>query len=132
MRVVVDTNVIVAALLTPGRTPERCLDALRARGATVLVDDRVIAEYRAVIARPKFKSVDPARASALVESIVAAAERVEVTAYAGPMIDGDDRAFVEVALAGRADAIVTGNAKHFPRDVGVDVLSPAEALARWG
>ncbi|MEZ4406275.1 MAG: putative toxin-antitoxin system toxin component, PIN family [Polyangiales bacterium] len=132
MRVVVDTNVIVAALLTPGRTPERCLDALRAQGATVLVDERIVAEYRAVIARPKFRSVDPARASALVESLIAGAERVEVTAYAGPMIDGDDRAFVEVARAGRADAIVTGNAKHFPRDVGVEVLSPAEALARWG
>lgn len=132
MRVVVDTNVIVAALLTPGRTPERCLDALRARGATVLVDERVTAEYRAVIARPKFKSVDPARASALVESLIAGAERVEVTAYAGPMVDGDDRAFVEVALAGRADAIVTGNAKHFPEGLGVEVMSPAEALARWG
>ncbi len=46
------------------------------------------------------------------------------------MVDPDDRVFVEVARTGRADAIVTGNGKHFPDEVGVLVLSSAALLEK--
>ena len=46
------------------------------------------------------------------------------------MIDEDDRSFIEVGLAGRAEAIVTGNPRHFPRNLGLEVLSPGELLTR--
>ncbi len=65
MRLVLDTNVLVSALLHPGRTPDLALLALRAAGAVVLVDARVEAEYREVLSRPKFNAVDPARREAL-------------------------------------------------------------------
>ena len=55
LRLVVDTNVVVAALLHPGRTPDLAITALCARHAIVLVDARVELEYRSVIARAKFK-----------------------------------------------------------------------------
>lgn len=130
MRVVIDTNVIVAALLHPERTPDRALLVLRARGAIVLVDHRIEAEYRAVLARPKFAAIEAERRDALLDRILGSAERVMAAPLEVSMIDEDDRVFVEVARAGRADAIVTGNAKHFPADLGVEVLSPAELLAR--
>lgn len=133
MRLVIDTNVLVSALLDPGRTPSRALAAALARGAVALVDDRVEAEYRSVLARPKFRAVEPARREALLAAVLAASERVESPpAYGGPMADGDDRAFVEVALAGGADALVTGNARHYPAGLGFEVISPAELLARCG
>jgi uncharacterized protein len=44
--------------------------------------------------------------------------------------DPDDRPFIEVALSGRADAVVTGNVRHFPPDLGVVVLSPRALLQR--
>lgn len=129
MRLVVDTNVVVAALLNPGRTPDRALAALLARGATVLVDARVEGEYREVLARPKFRRVDPARTASLLASLLARGESLgAVPAWEGALIDDDDRAFVEVALAGRADAVVTGNARHYPTDLGFAVLSPAALL----
>lgn len=131
MRVVIDTNVLVSALLTPGRTPERALMALAAAGAVTLVDARIEDEYRAVLARPKFAAIDPARREALLALVLGGAERVTVTeAFAGALIDDDDRVFVEVALAGRADAVVTGNLKHYPPGLGVEALAPSALLAR--
>lgn len=129
MRLVVDTNVLVAALLNPGRTPDRAVAALLARGATVLVDARVEGEYREVLARPKFRKLDPARTDALLASLLARAERLAaVPAWEGALPDADDRAFVELALAGRADAVVTGNGRHYPPNLGFAVLSPAGLL----
>jgi putative PIN family toxin of toxin-antitoxin system len=132
MRLVVDTNVLVSALLHPGRRPDRALAAIRERRDVVLFDERLVAEWREVIARPKFRSIDAGRGGALVDALVAAGELVVVpTPFAGELVDADDRAFVEVALAGLADAIVTGNARHYPTGLGFDVLGPAALLDRF-
>ncbi len=132
MRLVIDTNVIVAALLNPGRTPDRALAAVLARGDTILHDARLVEEYRDVMARPKFRRVDPARTDALLASLLGRGEDLGVVApWAGALLDADDRAFVEVALAGRADAVVTGNTRHYPTDLAFEVLSPAELIARF-
>lgn len=133
LRLVLDTNVLVAALLTPGRTPDRALSAIFARGDVVLYDARLEAEYRAVLARPKFRGIDPGRAEGLLAAVLSGAEDVgAVERWEGAMTDADDRAFVEVALGGRADAVVTGNARHYPTQLSFAVLSPAALLERLG
>ncbi len=133
MRLVLDTNVLVSALLSPGRTPDRALAAVRERGDVVLYDERIILEYREVLSREKFRSIDPARTEALVARLIARGERVIVTkVYAEAMIDDGDRMFIEVALSGRADALATGNVRHYPTNLGFDVLPPAALLARIG
>ena len=131
LRLVLDTNVLVAALLTPGRTPDRALAAVFARGDVVLYDARMEAEYREVLSRPKFRGVDRGRVEALLSSVLGRAEDVgAVDRWDGPMTDADDRVFVEVALGGRADAVVTGNARHYPTGLAFAVLSPAGLLER--
>lgn len=131
MRLVFDTNVLVSALLNPGRTPDLALAAARHAAVTVLIDDRIEAEYREVLARPKFRKVDPAKREALLTEMLTGCERVTVAApFEGALIDADDRVFVEVALAGHALALVTGNTKHYPTDLGFEVLTPAALLAR--
>lgn len=131
LRLVIDTNVLVSALLTPGRTPERALRAMRARGAVVLLDAMIEAEYREVLARPKFARVEGTRRESLLRAVLDGGERVTVaTASTRALIDGDDRVFVDVALAGGAVAVVTGNGRHYPTDLGFAVWSPAELLAR--
>lgn len=127
----IDTNVLVSALLNPDRTPARALAAVASRGCAVLVSEPIEAEYRAVLARPKFRAVEPARREALLAALLGACERVTVTeSSVMALIDGDDRVFIDVARAGRADAVVTGNAKHYPTDAGFAVLSPTALLAR--
>lgn len=131
MRLVFDTNVLVSALLNPGRTPDLAVRAARRAGSVALVDARIEEEYRSVLARPKFRAIDPARRAALLDEIFATCERVTATeVYAGALIDPDDRVFIEVALAGGADALVTGNLKHYPSECPVAVISPAALLAR--
>jgi putative PIN family toxin of toxin-antitoxin system len=130
-RVVIDTNVLISALLKPGSVPDRALTALWASGAMALYDDRILAEYREVAARPKFRAVPHARTEALFVTLQGHGERLEAVAgWSGAMADESDRIFVEVALAGRADALVTGNLKHYPPGLGFELQPPATLLAR--
>lgn len=132
MRVVVDTNVIVSALLKPGSVPDRALAAIWEH-ATVLYDRRVAQEYRDVLARPKLRAIDRGRADALIATLhERGVDLGEVPAWTGAMTDEDDRVFVEVALAGPAGAIVTGNLRDYPTGLGFEVLPPATLLARLG
>jgi putative PIN family toxin of toxin-antitoxin system len=131
-RLVIDTNVLVAALLHPGRTPDRAIAAILTRGVIVLLDERIEREYRSVLSRPKFAAIPAARRDSLLSTLLSASERVSGIAESeDAMIDPDDRVFVEVARAGGAHALVTGNAKHFPSELGLHVLSPAALLAAW-
>jgi putative PIN family toxin of toxin-antitoxin system len=131
MRLVIDTNVLVAALLHPGRTPDRALSRALAEG-TLLLDERIEAEYREVLARPKFASIPRQRRDALLAALLRRAERVAAEPAQDAMTDEHDRVFVEVARGGRAEALVTGNIRHFPATLGLCVLTPAELLARLG
>lgn len=130
MRLVIDTNVLISALLKPGSVPDRALGAMWRRGAVALFDARIVDEYRDVAARPKFRSLDPVRVAAMLEKLLARGEQLEgPAAWNGVMADEGDRMFVEAALAGRADAIVTGNLKHYPSNLGFEVQPPATLLA---
>ena len=133
MRLVLDTNVLVSALLKPGRVPDRLLTVVWEGAAVALYDARMADEYRAVLARPKFRAIDRARIEEVFARLRAHGEEITSAGdWTGAMRDDDDRIFVEVALAGRADAIVTGNLKDYPRDQGFDVQPPATVLAMLG
>lgn len=129
MRLVLDTNVLVSALLKPGSVPDRAMAAAWKHGV-VIYDARIVDEYRSVLARPKLK-LDERQVAALIDTFLADGVDVgESAPFHGAMSDDDDRMFVEVALTGRAHAIVTGNGADFPPSIGVRVLSPAMLLAQ--
>ena len=130
MRLVLDTNLLVSALLKPGSVPDRALSAVWSTGAVVLYDARLEAEYRDVLMRPKFKAIERQRITDFLAKLRGGGHDVgEVAVWDGAMKDDDDRIFVEVALGGRADAIVTGNLRHYPSDLGFAVHPPATLLA---
>jgi putative PIN family toxin of toxin-antitoxin system len=132
MRLVVDTNVLISALLHPDRTPASCLARALAERVTVLLDARIEQEYREVLARPRFAAIDVLRRDALFASLLAAGEWVTCAPQRElVLVDDDDRMLVEVALSGRADALVTGNARHIPTTLGFTVFSPAALLAHF-
>lgn len=54
MRVVVDTNILVSGVLNPHGPPGRIVNAILVETFTVLYDDRILSEYRAVLAQPAF------------------------------------------------------------------------------
>lgn len=132
MRVVLDTNVLVSAILTPGRSAHQVL-LLTLRGDLQLcVDRRIVAEYREVLARKRFGFV-PDLVEDLLEALLEEALEVLPAPLPGRFPDEADRAFVEVAVAAGARVVITGNARHFgaAQKAGVLVKSPGEFLARW-
>lgn len=132
MRIVLDTNVLVSGLLSPHGPPGRIVDLFLDGSVTLLVDDRIVMEYREVLARPRFR-FDPVDVDAVLSLIDTAGERVAAGPLSVTVQDPYDLPFLEVAHTGKADALVTGNARHFrgAAAVGVHVLSPAAFVKRW-
>ena len=129
LRVVVDTNVLVSGLLNAEGPPARVLDLVRDGDVTLLVDDRILEEYRAVVARPKFRgAIQPAQAEALLDLFSHLGEPVGTRPLDAVLPDPDDAPFLEVAVAGRAHALVTGNLKDFPPTTGLRILGAADFL----
>jgi putative PIN family toxin of toxin-antitoxin system len=132
VRVVLDTNVLVSGLLNPHGSPGRVVDLFLAGEITLLVDDRILAEYRAVPPRPKF-GFDVSDVLDVLGQIEAESMRVMATPLGISLPDETDLPFLEVALAGEAQALVTGNARHFakPKGASLAVESPAQFIRRW-
>lgn len=129
--IVLDTNVLVSALLSASGPAARILELVLAGELMVAYEDRILAEYRQVLARPRF-GFDPQD----VEEILSALETTGLATLVQPspavLNDPTDQAFLEVALT-LGVPLVTGNLRHFPASVCAParVFSPAEFLAWW-
>jgi putative PIN family toxin of toxin-antitoxin system len=130
MIIVLDTNILVSALLSPLGKPAQILDMVLAGDATLAVDDRLLAEYQEVLARPRF-AFDVEDVNTLLEYIRAEAIHVQSESLHLPLPDLDDLMFLEVAKTIRA-ILITGNLRHFPGEhrAEVPVLSPTEFLSK--
>lgn len=129
MSVVIDTNVLVSGIINPHGPPGRVVDSIVSLAITPLYDDRILSEYRDVLLRPVF-GFRRNDVSALLNFIEFSGEYITAGRVDVVLPDPDDLPFVEVAIAGLADALVTGNTKHFTpaRQHGVSILSPAALL----
>ncbi|MEA5076730.1 MAG: putative toxin-antitoxin system toxin component, PIN family [Coriobacteriia bacterium] len=112
IRAVLDTNVYVAALLSRDGSPARIIRALGDGLLDAVVCPRLLAELRGVLARPKIaERVDVARAEDFVQWLDRVATTVPhpgVIAQVSP--DPDDDYLIALALIGRAEVIVSGDA----------------------
>ena len=131
MTVVLDTNVLVSALLRPWGKPAEILRMVMRRDLSVAFDARVLGEYTEVLQRPRF-GFPPRRVRDLIDHVRSAGQRVVAAPLPKPLPDPDDEVLLSVAIAARAEALVTGNKKDYPRPSrqGIAVLSPAEFLAK--
>lgn len=132
MKVVVDTNVLVSAMLSPHAPPAQVLRLVLQGDLVPLHDERIISEYRQVLSRPAF-AFDPEDVGAMLEGIEWSGEAVFARPLRTELPDPDDLPFLEVAVAGSADALVTGNLRHYRAVRGrhdVQVLSPRDLLER--
>jgi len=127
---VLDTNVLVSGLLQPSGPPGRLVDLVVSGGLRLTVDDRIIAEYCEVLARPKF-GITRAQQEA-IQALLMEQDLVGAPALAVELPDPDDLPFLEAAALANDKILVTGNPKHFPASQrhGVRLLSPREAWTR--
>jgi putative PIN family toxin of toxin-antitoxin system len=132
MRVVIDTNVMVSGILNPHGPPGRIVNALLSESITVLHDDRILSEYREVLLRPTFH-FPRSDVEILLDFVESAGEHVSAEPLSLVLPDPNDLPFLEVATTGGADALITGNIKHFKPRGGQHsalVTKPADFLRR--
>jgi putative PIN family toxin of toxin-antitoxin system len=131
-RAVLDTNVLVSGLISPGGHSAALLLELRAGAFELVVSPILLAELGDVLGRPKFRPyVTAAEAAAFVELV-----GNEATIYNDPppaeerlSADPDDEYLLDLARAASADVLVSGDSHLLVlRDVG-PVMTPADFLA---
>jgi putative PIN family toxin of toxin-antitoxin system len=128
LRLVIDTNVLVSAAIKPAGLPRTVLLLALTRPARLYISQSIFEEYSDVLARPELKIRKGLRLQLLqfIKShshFVKPARRLNVTH------DPDDNIFLECADAARADYLVTGNQKHFPKFwKNAKVISPGELI----
>jgi len=127
--IVLDTNVIISGIIRPFSKKASILRLVADGTVQLAYDLRLLSEYRGVLNRPKFNV-----AKENVEAFLAQIEQEGFLVLVKPLKihlpDPDHEPFLEVALAARVEAIITGNKRHFPKKEyeGVKILSPAEFL----
>jgi len=130
-RAVFDTNVVVSGFLSPAGPPGRIVEWLRNGEVQAVVDDRIMAEYAEVLARPVLR-LPVAEVELVLASIRTRAFSVEAAAIhlTHELPDPDDAPFLECAQTAGVP-LVTGNIRHFPKSAtkGVSVLTPAQFVA---
>ena len=131
LRLVLDTSVIVSALLRPRSTPRLAFDAATAR-SKVLVSAATIAELDDVLRRPKFnKYVSEDQRLEFLAALVQSAEMVEITESIRECRDPKDDKFLELASSGNANFLLTGDADLLALHPfrGTAIISPADFLS---
>ena len=109
MRVVVDTNVVVSAILLPRSVPRQAFDAAAALG-TLLISEATLAELHDVLRLPKFdRYVSEEDRLEILVALVREAEQIEVAETCSVCRDSGDDKFLELALSGKATHLVTGD-----------------------
>lgn len=130
IRVVIDTNVLVSALLTGG-LPEAVVDLAISGEVQWFASESILAEYEDVIKRPRLaidfdKAADAMARIRAIVSIVSPAVRVAAAR------DPDDNQFLECADTAQAHFLVSGNIRHFP-EVWKEtrIVTPREFIDAW-
>ena len=125
---VIDTNVIVASLLTKHHdsATARVMDAVFSGKVIPLLNDEIIAEYRDVLHRKRL-GLNPEKCDFIISLIADIGMMLNRISTNASMVDEKDRVFYEIALAGLDmgnSKLVTGNIKHYPP---IDfVVTPAQ------
>ena len=132
MRVVIDTNVLVAGLLSPYGAGGEIVRMLVAGSLDVLYDARIVSEYEEVLCRPKF-SFDKEQVGHLIEFITRFGIPVSASPLSMHLPDPDDEPFLEIAISGKAECVITGNVTHYPAHSRgrVRVFTPRQFINRY-
>ncbi|PYX10704.1 MAG: putative toxin-antitoxin system toxin component, PIN family [Acidobacteria bacterium] len=114
LRLVIDTNVVVSAALKPEGLQRTVVLLAMTKPARWYVSDAIVSEYAIVLARPELKIRRSLRQQFL-QLIRNHAYSISPSRLAQITADPADNIFVECADAARADYLVTGNQRHFPK-----------------
>jgi putative PIN family toxin of toxin-antitoxin system len=128
-RLVVDTNVVVSAMLFPNSVPGQALN--RAKGSVVLASEATRRELVEVMSRSRFdRYVEQKLRRRLVSEYFKATVTVDIPFSIRACRDPKDDKFLEVAVHGHADILLTGDADLLELHPfrGIAILTPGAYL----
>ncbi len=137
VRVVLDTDVVVAAMRSPTGASAAILRAARQGRPTTLLSVALALEYEAVCRKAEHRlasGLSEREVDIFLTAVIAQTEPVKTHFLWRPQLrDAGDEMVLETAVNGGADAVVTFNVRDFgmaPSRFGIEVLLPREAIRR--
>ena len=110
LRLVIDTNILISGLMAVNSLPQKVFDYATSQ-AILLISDEVQSEIENVINRPKLqKYITIERRTKFLAELSQQVERVEINQQIRACRDPKDDKFLELAVCGEADYIITGDA----------------------
>ena len=132
MKIVLDTNVLVAWLLSPYGPCGEIVRMVSSGELSLCIDARILSEYREVLHQAKFR-FEKSKLIAILDYIEYRGEMVASSPLSEHLPVQDDETFLEVAVSSGRECLVTGNHAHYPVESsrGIDVLSPSDFLEHY-
>ena len=134
---VADTDVIVAAMRSPGGATAAILRAARQSKITLLVSVPLAVEYEATCSEAEHRlaaGLSEREVEIFLDAVMAMAEPVKTHFLWRPQLrDPGDEMVLETAVNGRADGLVTFDVRDFgtvPARFGIELMIPREVLGR--
>lgn len=134
VRLVLDTNILVSALISSEGYPGRVLRAAKREGSTLITSTSQIDELQDVLAREHLRHyIQPEEARSLLATLEAVGEVVDELPEVSLSADPDDNLILAAAIAGKADLVVSGDRKHMlavGNVNGIPIVTAHEAADR--
>ena len=130
MKIVIDTNVLVSALLNPSGKPADILNLALNEKIVPCFDDSIIDEYRGVLSRRIF-GFSQSDVDSLIAFLETSGDKVDPLPLDLFLDDMNDVKFYEVLESSGAGYLVTGNMKHFVRLRDRRIVLPADFLKAY-
>jgi len=115
MKIVVDTNVIVSSLINAYGNPAKVMSLILNGKAEIVYDNRILEEYFMVLNRKHFSFLKK-DINHLINFFKDNGDYVLAEPIKRKFIDEDDKKFYEVLETARANYLITGNLKHYPKE----------------
>lgn len=138
VRAVLDTNVIVSSLISPHSPSTALVELIARRQFELLISSEVLAEYEEVLRRPRTQRHHKKTDEEISRFLRRLSKYAEVVAPApaigAALTDPDDIAFLECALGGKANVIVSGDNHLLALGAfsGILIVTPASFFAMLG
>lgn len=136
MRIVLDTNILISALLSPKGVPWQLVYAWLKNDFDLVTAHEQIMELKRVIQYDHLRErIDFKRREQVLQALETLAIRVDNLPYITLSSDPDDNAILGIAVAGKADLVVSGDKPGMLalRQVqNIPIVSAREALERLG
>ena len=127
IRTVIDTNVFVAGLINDTGAPAKIINYWEERAFDLLISESILTEYQNLLLN--LNKVPTIKAREILQIIAQLAIQIDIRENYSVCKDVSDNKFIDCAVNGEADYLITKNLKHFPKDFrGVRVITVGDFL----